>query len=317
MSNEEYIYDNSPQRWEETAASACTNALLLRGLTIKCRMTHKEEEKATADGILLNRFVPLRYRDQLKRYHDRQVLFVLNMEGEKEKEWSDPQLTNMWDFKIGYRLDSDLPLLYGCGDFDGIDIVGSLLRKYDAGEIVPPKHRTGLVAMISNCQKVANNRLTVLKAFMNASKVKVFSYGHCENNMKTQQTRFNNPNWHSMKLEIFQQHKFGMAYESKNIDQYVTEKIYSCLATGVIPIYHGASDVHLFVPKRSYIDASKFGSVQELIAHVEKVDNDPQLYASYFQWDVTNLRLLHRNYCYAPVHCRWCERVAQIRDNKQ
>ena len=99
-----YIYDNSPQRWEETAASACTNALLLRGLTIKCRMTHKEEEKATADGILLNRFVPLRYRDQLKRYHDRQVLFVLNMEGEKEKEWSDPQLTNMWDFKIGYRL---------------------------------------------------------------------------------------------------------------------------------------------------------------------------------------------------------------------
>ena len=89
-----YIYDNSATRWEKDTPS-CPN--------VRCRMTHDEQEKATADGLLLNRFVPLLFREQLRRYHDKQVVFVLNMEGEKEKEWKDPEITSKFDFKIGYR----------------------------------------------------------------------------------------------------------------------------------------------------------------------------------------------------------------------
>jgi hypothetical protein len=66
-------------------------------------MTHDEHRKETADGLLLNRFVPLLFPEQLTRYHDKQVVFVLNMEGEKEKQWTDPAVTSKFDFKIGYR----------------------------------------------------------------------------------------------------------------------------------------------------------------------------------------------------------------------
>eukprot|EP00118_Oscarella_pearsei_P021914 m.249573 g.249573 ORF g.249573 m.249573 type:complete len:121 (+) comp40304_c1_seq14:361-723(+) len=104
-----YIYDNSPDRWEVTASS-CPNT--------DCRMTHEEKEKASADGILLNRFVPLRYKDQLRRYHDRQVLFVLNMEGEKEPEWSDPSIISQWDFKIGYKCVAMAPIQRQSADSD-------------------------------------------------------------------------------------------------------------------------------------------------------------------------------------------------------
>jgi hypothetical protein len=206
-------------------------------------------------------------------------------------------------------------MLYGCGGFDGIDIIGSLITRFKEGKIQPPSNRHGVVAMISNCEKVANDRLSVLQAMMKS--LTVASFGKCENNMNTTSTRFHNPDWHRMKIDIFKKYKFGMAYESKNLPEYVTEKIYSCLYTGVIPIYYGAADVEKFVPKGSYIDASQFSSVDDLIAYIKKVDSSPELYASYFKWDITGIKRLHDLYCSVPVHCQWCEMVARLRHKKR
>lgn len=206
-------------------------------------------------------------------------------------------------------------MLYGCGDFDGIDIIGSLISRFESGNIQPSTNRHGVVAMISNCMKVPNDRLTVLKEMMNS--LDVSSFGKCENNMNTTQTRFLNPNWHRMKLDVFKNFKFGIAYESNNLPEYVTEKIYSCLHMGVIPIYHGAPDVKNFVPEGSCINAAAFGSTEELIGHIKRVDSDPELYASYFKWDITLMNRLHDMHCSVPVYCRWCEMVGRLRHKKR
>ena len=206
-------------------------------------------------------------------------------------------------------------MLYGCGDFDGIDIIDSLITRFEANQIKPPVNRHGLVAMISNCMTVPNDRLTVLRAMMKS--LNVSSFGKCENNMNVTQTRFLNPNWHQMKLDVFKNFKFGMAYESNNLEEYVTEKIYSCLHTGVIPIYHGAPDIKTFVPGGSFINAADFKNTEELIQHIVSVDANPQLYASYFKWDISAMKRLHELYCSVPVYCRWCEMVGRLRHEKR
>lgn len=201
-------------------------------------------------------------------------------------------------------------MLFGCGDFDGIDIIGSLITRFESGEIQPPANRHGVVAMISNCDKFPTDRINVLKKMMKS--LDVSSFGKCENNRHTTSTR-KDVNWHQLKLDLFKDYKFGMAYENHKILYYVTEKIYSCLHMGVIPIYLGAPDVKEFVPEGSYINGADFANTAELIEHIKRVDSDPELYASYFKWNITSMKRLYEVHCSMPAYCRWCEMVSRLR----
>lgn len=84
------------------------------------------------------------------------------------------------------------------------------------------------------------------------------------------------------KLKFLREYKFNIAFENSAVDGYTTEKLVDALAAGTLPIYWGNPRVNLDFPKDCFIDVADFKTVSEAIEYVIKVDNDRELYETYF-----------------------------------
>ena len=80
------------------------------------------------------------------------------------------------------------------------------------------------------------------------------------------------------KFEFNKKHKFSLCFENSAHPGYVTEKIVEGFAAQTIPIYWGASDVTKFFNADSFIDVSKYETIEDAIAFIERVDQDDELY---------------------------------------
>lgn len=104
--------------------------------------------------------------------------------------------------------------------------------------------------------------------------------GKCLNNiggslsLKDKQT--SKINWQS-------QYKFCIAIENSKYPGYCTEKLLQAFSSGCIPIYIGDPTVEQDFDTRSFINANDFSNEEELIEYIKKVDNDDELYQSYFK----------------------------------
>ncbi len=84
------------------------------------------------------------------------------------------------------------------------------------------------------------------------------------------------------KKETYSRYKFAICYENvKNIDGYITEKIFDCFFTGCVPIYLGAPDVANFIPKNTFIDKNRFKTYRKLFIFLKNMDNE--LYSQYLE----------------------------------
>lgn len=59
-------------------------------------------------------------------------------------------------------------------------------------------------------------------------------------------------------------YKFCLCIENASFPGYVTEKIIDCFVAGVVPLYMGAPDIQLLVPKESFVDLRKFNNLNEV-----------------------------------------------------
>ncbi len=67
------------------------------------------------------------------------------------------------------------------------------------------------------------------------------------------------------KCEIMKHYKFSFAYENtKDVPGYITEKIFDCFRSGVVPIYFGSPTVTDEIPANCFIDFRAFSSYEEL-----------------------------------------------------
>lgn len=87
----------------------------------------------------------------------------------------------------------------------------------------------------------------------------------------------------SGKVEHNKQYRFAIAFENENFYGYVTEKICDVFKSGCIPIYWGTNYVINDFNPKCFINANDFSSLEELVEYVIKVDNDKELYNSYFK----------------------------------
>ena len=87
----------------------------------------------------------------------------------------------------------------------------------------------------------------------------------------------------SGKTEHNKQYKFALAFESKDSYGYCTEKLCDVFKSGCLPIYWGNHSVILDFNPKTFINANDFKDFDELIEYIIKVDNDNELYASYFK----------------------------------
>jgi hypothetical protein len=87
----------------------------------------------------------------------------------------------------------------------------------------------------------------------------------------------------SGKIEHNNNYKFAMAFESTMYPGYVTEKICDVFKSNCIPIYWGHPDIIKDFNPNSFINANNFANFDELVEYIIKVDNDEQLYKSFFK----------------------------------
>ncbi|XP_033627021.1 galactoside 3(4)-L-fucosyltransferase-like [Asterias rubens] len=84
-----------------------------------------------------------------------------------------------------------------------------------------------------------------------------------------------------------QAYKFYLALESAECDDYTTEKFWeTALMNNVVPVVHGAQRACYSreAPPGSYIYVGDFPSIKALADYLILLNNEPDLYAKYFQW---------------------------------
>jgi len=77
------------------------------------------------------------------------------------------------------------------------------------------------------------------------------------------------------KLDVMRLYKFNICFENVyGIDTYISEKIFDCFKSGVIPIYLGSSDVQIHIPKNTFIDYRDFSSLNDLYDFIYNMDEN-------------------------------------------
>jgi hypothetical protein len=74
------------------------------------------------------------------------------------------------------------------------------------------------------------------------------------------------------KIELIKNYKFYLCYENEIFTRgWVTEKIFECFVAGCVPVYWGASNVSLYIPKNCYIDRTSFKDDRELYNFIKNM----------------------------------------------
>jgi hypothetical protein len=75
----------------------------------------------------------------------------------------------------------------------------------------------------------------------------------------------------SSKLEVLSQYEFALCFENLRMRGYITEKIFDCFFSGVIPIYLGGEDIERWIPADCYIDLRHFKSGVDLASFLKSL----------------------------------------------
>lgn len=101
-----------------------------------------------------------------------------------------------------------------------------------------------------------------------------------------------------------------MAFENSNCKNYITEKLFvNALGRNILPIVMGAppEDYENSAPYHSYIHVDDFASPKELAEYLKILDENDDLYNSYFKWKGTGEFI-------SPVTHFWCQVCAMLHD---
>jgi alpha(1,3/1,4) fucosyltransferase len=78
---------------------------------------------------------------------------------------------------------------------------------------------------------------------------------------------------------IFQQRcKFVIAFENRSRKGYITEKLLHAFQSRAIPIYWGCKTVSQYFNPRAFINCHAYGSLDEVLAEIKRLDNDDDAY---------------------------------------
>jgi hypothetical protein len=84
------------------------------------------------------------------------------------------------------------------------------------------------------------------------------------------------------KFDVIKKYNFYYCYENTiGINGYVSEKIFDCLYSGVVPIYWGAPNVQDLIPYKCYIDGERFKREEDTYEFIKNMRYET--YASYLE----------------------------------
>lgn len=76
------------------------------------------------------------------------------------------------------------------------------------------------------------------------------------------------------KISVLKTFKFALCFENgRDIDGYITEKIFDCLFAGTIPVYWGANNIYSYIPEECLVDRRNFKSNEELYHYLKSMSD--------------------------------------------
>lgn len=228
---------------------------------------------------------------------DKRHLPTIGISREKENRTRNLKFANavrVPPYFMTHKLDSHVPMIY----FETIGWALSPSGRHMLNPDILQPHRAmphgaAIAAFISNCKGAGPfSRLAILASLAKHG-VPVHHYGECGHNIAAHSTR-RIVNWHKAKLGSLQGYRFLAAMENARVVDYVSEKVYDGLRSGVLPIYLGAPNVYDFLPcdesepciihVADYIRTDGRFDASRLSAHLRHLAENGTAYAQYFLW---------------------------------
>jgi len=189
-------------------------------------------------------------------------------------------MNGFFNWTMTYRKDSDFYRPYGRIIQTAAHPVGEELEEYI--EQFGRRHRSLAAGktkqaawFVSHCATQARREMYVKKIQRH---MQVDVYGKCG---KLKCSRSNETGCYST---LEEQYKFYLSFENSVCADYVTEKYFNILKYNVIPVVYSGANMSDIAPPHSYISTLEYPTVAALTKYLQKVDQDDELYASYFWW---------------------------------
>ena len=255
---------------------------------VTCQYTHDKSLYNVSHGVAFHLFHrsfdpnEVQNTDCMPKYRDpKQHWIVHNIDPPSMSIRTDiTQLNNLFNLSATYHTQSDMVMPYGyCDKVQNAEVVKDT---YTTG-------KTGLVAwIVSHCNTHSGreNYIAELKKYIN-----VTIHGKCDHfgskgTLCTEKLFMDKRDCQEA-LDFINSHKFYIAFENSVCLDYITEKVFKILETGMetVPIlYGGGPNIKALLPPNSYVDAALFDSPKELAQFLTKLDQNDSLYNQFFAW---------------------------------
>ena len=109
---------------------------------------------------------------------------------------------------------------------------------------------------------------------------------------------------------------FYLAFESQTCTDYITEKFWRAISSGLIPVVLGPgkqSYLDLNVPESAFIHVDDFASARDLATHLHRIENNYLLYRAHFQW-LNQYDVVYDINVLEPI--RMCELCMRLNEQK-
>ncbi|KAK5580097.1 hypothetical protein RB653_000110 [Dictyostelium firmibasis] len=261
---------------------------------IDCVFLSQQQQHADADAILFEAqpFASWSYTflKQPPQFPQKEVgQYYINFGYEHEKYFPismHPGYQKHIDINNTFRGEDQVQVTFACSWGSGENgSINNFLK--DPAKFEEKKGFVGF--MSTNCDSGgAIYRTSYIKEMMKYTQVDAM--GECLNNKKLNKKDFPHAVFEDLgdslriKELVLSKYKFSLAFENNNITDYVTEKVYTSLLSGSIPIYMGSPNIDEWVPKKSIIKTDDFKSPKDLVDYILYLSKNKTAYEEYFQW---------------------------------
>ncbi|XP_059176631.1 4-galactosyl-N-acetylglucosaminide 3-alpha-L-fucosyltransferase FUT5-like [Physella acuta] len=209
------------------------------------------------------------------------------------------QFHGQFNWTLTFRLDSDIPQLYG-----------TLERLYD----VPKKNYDQIYSsktfqaawFVSHC-RTGSLRAQYVERMRSILDVHIFGRCGDGNHTCVKGTNLRQADSDICLPMLTHSYFFYLAFENSFCKDYVTEKFFKLFHdVDVIPVVRGGADYKSFFPPKTFVDAADFDTPEELAVYLRKLSQDKQLYLQMLEE-----KNKYRTVPEVPWTCNLCRKMMQ------
>ncbi|GFS04323.1 alpha-(1,3)-fucosyltransferase C-like [Elysia marginata] len=219
-----------------------------------------------------------------------------------------PSLKGQFNWTLSYRLDADIPWLYGYLRF----LKNPAPKDYDA---IYQRKSVTAAWFVGHCS--TGSRRDVYAQFMQEyGGLDLHIYGACGNFTCQGECKNKTAGCNKARLKrgsddekclplLSEKYFFYLAFENSLCRDYVTEKFFKIFKNvDTIPVLRGGADHKRLFPPNTYVDAADFATPADLAVHLKKLSQS--------NWRYTAMLREKDKYRFAPAgkwFCKLCEKM--------